>query len=123
MGSSTVQVASPYAEMSQRELHEYVTARGKCVGFMFSEGITSDDDPWHEPLLRGPYAPRRQAERARRACGGCMVKNACLELALGAEQDRGMYHGYWGGTAAHERRAIVEQRSASAAQEDVPQAS
>lgn len=97
--------------MTHNELHEYVTARGKCVGFMFNEGIDPEDDPWHEPLMRGPWSPRRHSERARRACGGCLVQTACLELALQSESDRKPRHGYWGGTAPHERREIARQRA------------
>ena len=104
----------PHSELSQSELHEYVTSRGKCVGFMFASGIEPDDDPWHEPTMRGPYSPRRHSERARRACEGCIVKSACLELALSAEADRNTFHGYWGGTAPHERKSIVQQRTAAA---------
>ncbi len=50
-----------------------------------------------------------QGERAKRVCGGCPVRAACLEWALTTGQELGV----WGGTAAGEggaRRARPQPR-------------
>ena len=41
---------------------------------------------------------------ARRICADCPVREACLEYALGA----GIDHGVWGGASERERRRIRE---------------
>lgn len=46
-------------------------------------------------------AYRVQAEAARRVCGTCPVKTACLAWALTHEQ-----HGIWGGTTPGERQEL-----------------
>lgn len=69
------------------------------------------NDPYYdEKPPRGRYSPQTQARSARRACQGCLAKNACLELALQHEADAGRSWGYWGGTAPIERQAMLEQR-------------
>lgn len=50
-------------------------------------------------------APDR-GERAKRLCGGCPVRVACLDWALATGQELGV----WGGTAAGERRAMRAAR-------------
>lgn len=44
----------------------------------------------------------RQVDQAKRVCGGCEVRSACLEWALEARQD----HGVWGGLTEDERRSL-----------------
>ncbi len=45
-------------------------------------------------------------EVARRICGTCPVKDQCLEYALKARID----HGVWGGCSERERRRILKRR-------------
>jgi WhiB family transcriptional regulator, redox-sensing transcriptional regulator len=57
-----------------------------------------------DPDLFFPYgdsAPE-QTEEARKVCNRCDVKDACLEFALRANQEAGV----WGGTSEDERRGI-----------------
>jgi len=49
----------------------------------------------------------RQVNEAKRVCGSCPVRSACLEWALEARQD----HGVWGGLTEDERRSL-RRRSA-----------
>lgn len=52
-------------------------------------------------------------EAARRLCGNCSVKVACLEYALVERID----HGVWGGTSERERRRILRRRRVAALEE------
>jgi WhiB family redox-sensing transcriptional regulator len=47
-----------------------------------------------------------QTERAKRVCGDCTVREACLEWALVTCQDAGV----WGGLDEEERRVIRRAR-------------
>ena len=42
----------------------------------------------------------RQADKARRICAGCRVRRECLQFAM----DAGEEYGVWGGTTPEERR-------------------
>lgn len=53
-----------------------------------------------------------QAERAKRVCGGCQVRAACLDWALANEA----HVGVWGGTTEGERRALRARRSPDSVQ-------
>ena len=44
-----------------------------------------------------------QLKQAKAVCGGCPVQSVCLEWAVLA----GIDHGVWGGLSEDERRAIV----------------
>jgi WhiB family transcriptional regulator, redox-sensing transcriptional regulator len=50
-----------------------------------------------------------QIEEAKRVCRRCDVRDACLQWALEADQD----HGVWGGLSEDERRAL-KRRAARA---------
>ena len=50
-------------------------------------------------------------DAARAICASCPVKPACLEYALQAKID----HGVWGGCSERERRRILKRRRAEAA--------
>src|SRR6476646_7317619 len=50
-----------------------------------------------------------QIEEAKQVCRGCTVRDACLQWALEAGQD----HGVWGGLSEDERRAL-KRRAARA---------
>lgn len=51
-----------------------------------------------------------QIDRAKEVCGECIVRSACLDFALGTNQDSGV----WGGLSEEERRVIRRQRAAKA---------
>lgn len=48
---------------------------------------------------------------ARKICGGCAVREQCLEYALANRID----HGVWGGCSERERRRIGKRRRLEAA--------
>ena len=50
-------------------------------------------------------------DAARKICADCAVKGACLEYALEARID----HGVWGGCSERERRRILKRRRQDAA--------
>ena len=50
-------------------------------------------------------------DAARQICGGCGVREACLEYALANRID----HGVWGGCSERERRRILKRRRQEAA--------
>lgn len=50
-----------------------------------------------------------QIEEAKKVCARCTVREACLEWALGAGQD----HGVWGGLSEDERRAMKRRAARS----------
>ncbi|MGI8663714.1 MAG: WhiB family transcriptional regulator [Acidimicrobiales bacterium] len=51
-----------------------------------------------------------EAEVAKAVCGGCVVREACLEYALGCRERDGV----WGGRTEKERRRIIRQRRRTA---------
>jgi WhiB family redox-sensing transcriptional regulator len=51
-----------------------------------------------------------EAERAKDVCGQCVVRDTCLEHALGSRERDGV----WGGATEKERRRIIRQRRRSA---------
>jgi WhiB family redox-sensing transcriptional regulator len=62
--------------------------RGACVG--------QETDLWFPG--RGPTA----AEEAKAVCAGCPVRKICLDYALEAEEEFGV----WGGTTPTERKRM-----------------
>ncbi|MFF1444184.1 WhiB family transcriptional regulator [Streptomyces sp. NPDC058295] len=58
-----------------------------------------------DPELFFAIGPRsaRETAQAKRVCGGCPVRTACLEWAL----DTGQSHGVWGGLDEAERRQVA----------------
>jgi WhiB family transcriptional regulator, redox-sensing transcriptional regulator len=60
------------------------------------------------------FFPERgaSAEEAKAVCQGCAVRAECLEYALAAGENLGI----WGGTNARQRRAIRRQRRRAAAE-------
>ena len=47
-----------------------------------------------------------QVAEAKRICGGCQVRDACLEFAIATNQE----YGVWGGADEEERRSIRRHR-------------
>lgn len=61
------------------------------------------------------YADRGEAvDQAKAVCSGCVVREACLEYALGNREQEGV----WGGLAPLERRAVQRQRATAAKVEE-----
>lgn len=48
-----------------------------------------------------------QVQRAKMVCNSCSVKDACLQWALDAGQD----YGVWGGMSEDERRALKRRNA------------
>lgn len=71
-------------------------ARGNCRGIDPEIFYPDDDDA--------------TADAAKAICGGCSVRQACLEFALTQREK----HGVWGGLTERERRRILRQRRKSA---------
>jgi WhiB family redox-sensing transcriptional regulator len=83
-----------------------------------------DDGWWGQAACKGttaeyfftPPSFEVKAERdaregaARRICGGCVVREACLDHALTTGEHRGI----WGGLNELERRRLARRRRASA---------
>jgi WhiB family transcriptional regulator, redox-sensing transcriptional regulator len=49
----------------------------------------------------------RQVDEAKLVCATCEVRDACLEWALAAKQE----HGVWGGLSEDERRSLRRRKS------------
>ncbi|MGH8888028.1 MAG: WhiB family transcriptional regulator [Egibacteraceae bacterium] len=71
-------------------------AKAACVG--------EDTELFFPSGNTGPAA--EQADRAKAVCARCEVRIACLEWALGANQDAGV----WGGLSEDERRTLRRSR-------------
>jgi len=64
------------------------------------------------------FFPERQGDHATMAttiCRGCPVRMQCLEFALNARLD----YGIWGGLTEHERRSLRRSRQRKARREAV----
>ena len=79
-----------------------------------------NDDTWQlRAACKGPQSAmffppthfERKEERERREltaksiCGGCSVKDSCLQFAIGIREP----HGIWGGLNEHERRLMISR--------------
>ena len=65
---------------------------------------TADPDLFHRDHGEQRNGPR--VRMAKRICGGCPVRDACLAEAIANEET----HGVWGGLDEHERAALTAQR-------------
>lgn len=68
--------------------------------------LTGEREPWMDSALCAETNPDAffpekggSTKDAKRICGGCDVREACLEYALRTEQA----HGVWGGVSARDR--------------------
>ena len=61
-----------------------------------------------DPEAFFPDASATITAGARRVCGRCPVRAACLEYAL----TQGEWHGIWGGLSVEQRRALVREQKA-----------
>ncbi|MEU0570113.1 WhiB family transcriptional regulator [Nonomuraea sp. NPDC005983] len=67
--------------------------RAACLGM--------DPELFFPISLEGPG--RSQVERAKAICGGCPVRQPCLDYALRTRQ----FDGIWGGTDPDQRRELM----------------
>ena len=75
------------------------------------------DQSWHhksacrglDPEIFYPTSDE-EADQAKAVCGVCVVREACLEHALGSRERDGI----WGGATERERRRIIRQRRRTA---------
>jgi WhiB family redox-sensing transcriptional regulator len=58
-----------------------------------------DPELWYPEIGESPHA-------AKRICGVCPVREACLADALGRREP----HGVWGGLTTNERHAVLRER-------------
>jgi len=68
-----------------------------------------------DPEVFFPLRPTDQATMAKAICHGCPVRAQCLEFALEARLD----HGVWGGMTEIERRSLRRSRQRKARREAV----
>jgi WhiB family transcriptional regulator, redox-sensing transcriptional regulator len=80
-----------------RELRQLVAAHGACSASELGP------DAWY-PAGGPAEAAKRQAAAALAVCGGCPVRQECLELSL-RDWTVGQ-HGVWGGTIPAERARL-----------------
>lgn len=69
--------------------------------------LTEDPELFFPVGNTGPAL--QQIEDAKKICQSCAVKDQCLNWALDAGQD----HGVWGGTSEDERRAMKRRAARS----------
>jgi WhiB family redox-sensing transcriptional regulator len=62
-----------------------------------------DPDAFFPPDGRNTKARAAAETRARKICGGCAVRRACLATALFRQEE----HGVWGGLTSDERNSVV----------------
>lgn len=91
-------------DVAKRELREYLSrvARTYTEPWM-EEGICTQTDP-------EVFFPERGASAAdaKRICGGCPVREKCLEYGLRVRDRYGVY----GGLSERERRRLIKERAA-----------
>ena len=68
---------------------------------------TKDPELFFPVGTTGPAV--RQLKEAKRVCAGCPVQSLCLEWAMLA----GIDHGVWGGLSEDERRALMRRSGRS----------
>lgn len=74
---------------------------GSCNG-----RVSRADDPWFAEVDQ-----REQTRSAQRICAQCPVVERCLEFALDARIE----YGVWGATTPRQRRAMLRDRGVEAA--------
>jgi WhiB family redox-sensing transcriptional regulator len=66
----------------------------------------TEDPELFFPQDRGTTEEKRAAEKAaKRVCRRCAVRGKCLDIALGAEEQFGV----WGGLSARERTSLLAE--------------
>jgi WhiB family redox-sensing transcriptional regulator len=88
-----------------------MTATGSAAHWRSAGACLSADPDLFFPISSaGPG--ERQIARAKMICGGCQVRQECLDFALAHDQ----LYGIWGGTTPEDRqRARRRKRRAAAA--------
>jgi WhiB family transcriptional regulator, redox-sensing transcriptional regulator len=101
----SVVIARGFA-MPDRVLWLLVIAQAACS----ASGLSPD--AWY-PVSGPAEAARREAADAIAVCGGCRVREECLELAV--RSWAAGQHGVWGGTVPAEREELRTGRVAQLA--------
>jgi WhiB family redox-sensing transcriptional regulator len=65
-----------------------------------------DPELWFPDATLGPYGRRIAVQKAKAICKGCPVRAACLQMALDAD----IQYGIWGGLTEHERRRLSQRQ-------------
>lgn len=65
-------------------------------------GEDKDPELWFPDATLGSYRRQIVIKRAKAICNGCSSRVACLQVALDAD----IQHGIWGGLTANERRRL-----------------
>jgi WhiB family transcriptional regulator, redox-sensing transcriptional regulator len=65
-----------------------------------------DPDLWFPDTTLGSYGRRMAVQKAKAICKGCPVRAACLQMALDAD----IQYGIWGGLTEHERRRLKQRQ-------------
>jgi len=71
--------------------------------------LSADPDLFFPLSSRGPG--EKQIARAKVICGGCPVRQECLEFALAHDQ----LYGIWGGTTPEDRQRLRRRKRRAAA--------
>lgn len=107
----------PFRPLRTRRLVDLVATTGKCSG--------TDDTERFFPLEPANFYPDRRGkyeQNARKQCGGCHARLACLLLALRTEaQPRQVPYGIYGGMAPWERKAMLRRLRRRGVQLDTSQ--
>jgi WhiB family redox-sensing transcriptional regulator len=72
--------------------------RAACASHV-DDWLWTEHKPSEEPIALAEAKP---------ICGGCEVRDACLELAL---SDLSIYRGIWAGTSHDQRRRMVRNNA------------
>jgi WhiB family redox-sensing transcriptional regulator len=65
-----------------------------------------DPELWFPDATLGPYRRRIATQKAKAICKSCPVRAACLQMAL----DANIQYGIWGGLTEHERRLLSQRQ-------------
>jgi WhiB family redox-sensing transcriptional regulator len=87
-----------------------MTATGSATNWRSAAAcLLADPDLFFPISSAGPA--ERQVTRAKTICGGCLVREKCLEFALSHE----LSYGIWGGTTPEDRQRDRRRKRRAAA--------
>ncbi|MCU1613687.1 MAG: putative Transcriptional regulator WhiB [Frankiales bacterium] len=101
-------------DLSRLQQHKHYPYRA-CAPHWDNPAVCAADDRVSIEVFMGqdsePQKDRLEREQtAKQLCGGCPIKEACVEYAIGDGRLVRERHQVWGGTTAHERRTILAAR-------------
>ena len=65
-----------------------------------------DPELWFPDATLAPYERRIAIQKAKSICKGCPVRAGCLQIALNAD----IQYGIWGGLTEKERRRLSQRQ-------------